>query len=118
MLKAIAVNKPDGEYKGPMETPAALIAEGDPQSESWQSYEFAASGKATMGVWSGQPGKINIPAYPVNELMTVISGKLEVTNEDGTVMSFEPGESFFIPKGWKGVWHVVVPSEKCYFIIE
>ena len=118
MANAIAISKENGKFQGALETPEELVVEGNPKSVSWLSHKLDVSGKAKMGIWSGEPGKINIPFYPYNEMFTVLFGKIEKTNEDGSIVVVGPGQSGFLPKGWKGVWHVVEPSEKCYFTID
>ena len=114
---AFAVNQATATFQGAMEMPPEIVAEGNPTSETWVAREFEVSGKASAGIWAGEPGKINMPAYPFDEMFTVLEGRIEMTNEDGSVVSLGPGESGFLPKGWTGVWHVVEPTKKYFFSI-
>jgi uncharacterized cupin superfamily protein len=49
-------------------------------------------------------------------MMTVISGSLTVTNEDGEAETFTSGDSLFIPKGAKVTWHITETLKKYYLI--
>jgi uncharacterized cupin superfamily protein len=62
------------------------------------------------------PCKEEIESYPANEMMTVISGSLTVTNEDGEAETFTSGDSLFIPKGAKVTWHITETLKKYYLI--
>ena len=42
--------------------------------------------------------------YPFDEIMFIISGVATVTNEDGSVEEFAPGECMFMPMGFNGIW--------------
>ena len=46
-------------------------------------------------------------SYPVDEVFTVLSGKIDVTNEDGSVVNVGPGQSCLLRKGWTGLFHTV-----------
>ena len=35
-------------------------------------------------------------------------------NEDGSVVVVKAGQSGLMRKGWKGIFHVVEPSKKCF----
>lgn len=113
-LNAIAVSQETGASEGVMEMPADYIADGNPVSESWLSSEFPAEGKVRTGIWSGQPGTIKVPGYPTDEVFTVIEGRIEMTNEDGSVVILTPGKSVLMRKGWKGLFRIVEPSKKCF----
>lgn len=68
------------------------------------------------GIWESAPCREDYESYPVNEMMTVISGSLTITNEDGEDEVFTAGESLFIPKGSKLTWHITETLKKYYFI--
>jgi uncharacterized cupin superfamily protein len=39
-----------------------------------------------------------------DEFVLVLNGKLVLTEQDGTVHEFTPGESLIVPKGYTGTW--------------
>jgi uncharacterized cupin superfamily protein len=68
----------------------------------------------SAGVWECPPCKLEIPSYPVNEMMTIISGSLTITNEDGIEETFGPGEVVFAAKGSKMTWQITERLRKYY----
>lgn len=114
---AIAINEETGSHQGVNQLPDKLVAGGNPVSESWVSSEFPAEGKVKTGIWTAQAGKIKIRSYPVDEVFTVISGKIEMINDDGSSVVVRPGESGLMRKGWKGIFHIVEPTRKCFVTI-
>ena len=70
------------------------------------------------GVWECAPTHEVIDAYPVHELMTIVSGKITVTHADGTAEHLVAGDSFFIPTGKKMVWEITETLRKIYMITE
>ncbi|MEM7195339.1 MAG: cupin domain-containing protein [Pseudomonadota bacterium] len=61
---------------------------------------------ARVGVWEAGPGELSIDNFPFTEYVLMISGRVKVTETDGTSYQFSAGDTFVIPKGWKGVWDV------------
>lgn len=51
---------------------------------------------------------------PVNEMMTIISGALIMTNAEGVEETFGPGEVVFVPKGSKLTWQITERLKKYY----
>ena len=78
---------------------------------------FAAADESILsGVWESAPCKEEFESYPVHEMMTIISGSVTVTNADGQSETFTSGDTFFIPKGTKGTWHITETLRKFYMI--
>ena len=59
-----------------------------------------------VGVWEAGTGKIAINNFPFTEYVLMISGRVIVTDNDGTTREFVAGDTFVIPKGWSGNWNV------------
>lgn len=68
------------------------------------------------GVWECAPCREDIKAYPVNEMMTVVSGSVTVTEQGSTAETFTAGDTFFIAKGTECVWEITETLRKFYFI--
>ena len=74
------------------------------------------------GVWECAPCKEVFDAYPVNEMMTILSGSVTLTNTSVSVSSrnktetFVAGDTFFIAKGTPCVWEITETLRKYYFI--
>lgn len=94
--------------------PKACFTTDDTTELSHRFYE-SEDGRITAGVWECAPCKLEIPGYPVDEKMTIISGQLVITNEAGVEETFGPGEVVFAPKGSKFTWHITEHLKK-YFM--
>ena len=79
---------------------------------------FASEDESVLaGVWESAPCKEVIDAYPVNEMMTILSGSVTLTNlEDGSSDTFTAGDTFFVPKGTPCTWEITETLRKYYFI--
>ena len=74
--------------------------------------------KILTGVWECAPAREDIEAYPVHEMMVVISGSLTLTDADGNRDTFTAGDVFFIPKGTRVLWEITEKLRKFYMIAE
>ncbi len=81
---------------------------------------FASDDESTLaGVWECAPCKEVFDAYPVNEMMTILSGAVTLTNTtDNTHDTFVAGDTFFIAKGTPCIWEITETLRKYYFIAE
>ena len=68
------------------------------------------------GVWECAPCREVIDAYPVHEMMTVISGSVSISMDEGDEQTFTAGDSFFIAKGTKCIWTINETLKKFYMI--
>ena len=100
-----------------LSSPAAdrLIA-GDPRqavsnyfSDSTQQF-FAGRWSSTRGTWRVR--------YSENELCVMTSGRVVITGEDGSALTFAAGDAFVIPAGFSGTWEVLEDCTKIYAIFE
>ena len=86
-------------------------------SETNHYYHATDDESMLAGVWECSPCKEVFEAYPVNEMMTVVSGVVKVTNdESGEVETFKAGDTFFIAKGARCTWEITETLRKFYFI--
>jgi uncharacterized cupin superfamily protein len=89
---------------------------GDDHRDVNHSFSAAADDSILSGVWECAPFKQDYESYPVNELMTILSGSVTITHADGETETFTAGDTFFIPKGAKCTWHVTETLRKYYLI--
>jgi uncharacterized cupin superfamily protein len=81
------------------------------------SHAYATDDESLLtGVWECAPCKVEIDAYPVHEMMTVLDGSVTVTDADGNAETYEAGDSFFIPKGTPCTWEITKKLRKFYMI--
>ncbi len=100
--------------------PSSLVAESDfttsDKSETISSFFESQDEKISVGVWECAPCREDIEAYPVDEMMTVISGSVTLTSSDGMAQTFTAGDTFFIPKGTPCTWEITQTLRKFYMI--
>lgn len=78
---------------------------------------FALDDESVLsGVWECAPCREEIEAYPVHEMMTLISGALTLTHPDGRAENFVAGDTFFIAKGAPVIWEITERLRKFYMI--
>lgn len=95
---------------------AERIIDGDPTSKSWDM-EASPDGKVTCGVWEVAPGAWNV-VKDSWELMTIISGRSELTEDGGETIELVAGVSIVMKAGFRGVWRVYEPTRKVWTIYD
>jgi uncharacterized cupin superfamily protein len=80
-------------------------------------FHYSTEDKAfSVGVWECTP-YAEILNYPTeNEYCVVLKGKVSLTNPDGSVETFEAGDSYVVPAGFKGKFEVHETLRKIYVI--
>ena len=81
------------------------------------NHTFYATGDESIlsGVWECAPCREEFDAYPVHEMMTVISGSVTLSR-DGRSETFSAGDTFFIARGTTCVWEITETLRKFYMI--
>jgi len=72
-------------------------------------------GALTAGTWTSTPGKWVVFADR-DEFCILLSGHAKLISEDGVVQEFKAGDSFLVPNGFRGFWHVLEPTTKNFVI--
>ena len=110
---------PDGHPETGLE-PSSNVPKGafttDDHRESSHVFFETADGSVTSGVWECAPMVVEIGAYSVNELMTVLSGSLSLTDAQGKKETFTAGDTFLVPKGAKVTLEITETLRKFYMI--
>lgn len=95
--------------------PDRVIA-GDPHHATQMRY-VSADGVLKTGTWTSTPGKWRVFANR-DEFCFIISGHVALIDEDGGTRTFKAGDSFLIPNGFSGFWHVIETTQKHFVIRE
>jgi uncharacterized cupin superfamily protein len=74
-------------------------------------------GSFFCGVWASTPGSWKI-SYTEEEFCVLLSGRARLTDAEGEVSEFGPGDAFVIPSGFEGTWETLEPMKKLYAIQE
>ena len=88
----------------------------DDHAETIHSVFETEDESVLTGVWECAPCREEIEAYPVHEMMTVISGSVTLTHPDGRAETFSVGDTFFIAKGDPVIWEITEKLRKFYMI--
>jgi len=94
--------------------PAKVIA-GAPAFRTWNLEDDGQGLYA--GVWEATPGEWHVQ-YSEWEFCHILSGVSLLKSDDGTVQRLKAGDSFVIPRGYKGTWTVIETTLKHYVIKE
>jgi uncharacterized cupin superfamily protein len=76
-----------------------------------------AKGETLVRIWESGPGVLVTDGYPYDEYCNVLAGQLEVTNAAGGRHTYGPGDTFVIPKGWRGTWNMKTRFRKQYIAL-
>jgi uncharacterized protein len=105
-----AGSKSGQEVRGPASLGEIIEGECEQVLDVFMTSE---QGNFLAGVWTCTPGTMKLTHYPFNEMATIISGRIEVTDEDsGKTEVFGPGDGFAIRKGFRGIWRMPEPVHK------
>ena len=93
--------------------PTAKLIEGQPVGLDHPWYQ---NGPVTAGIWRSSGYTEYYESYPCDEFMVVLDG--EVTLEsDGFSATYKAGDSFLLPRGFRGTWRQPGPMLKYYMIV-
>ena len=65
-------------------------------------YFYSQDRNFGLGVWESKPGEMTYDDLEYDELMYVLDGGIVMTDADGNVEEFGPGEGLVLQKGWTG----------------
>lgn len=75
------------------------------------------AGTMTVGLWDTGAMDSDLVAFPSHEFVHVLEGAVEIHGADGSVETFGPGDTFFIPQGTQTRWHVPSYLRKYYVAV-
>lgn len=118
-MKAVLKMTPEGVGDIKLEpcsvVPPEAVIDGKPVEQGAVISE-SPDGKFVVGIWESTPYAETFDDYPGDEFCQVLSGKVALTDEAGNESTFSAGESYFVPKGFKGTFRVVETMRKYYAI--
>lgn len=101
------------EYRRLADLPNRVV-QGDPQHQSTTFFKNEL-GDVIAGVWTSTPGKWHAFSDR-DEFCFITAGHVELIADDGTAQAFKAGDSFLIPNGFRGYWHVLETTTKNFVI--
>lgn len=86
--------------------------------EAAHIFHTDGSGQMVTGVWECSPCTERVDGYPFDEFVSVIEGSVVLTAPEGSEQTFSAGDSFVMPKGWQGIWHMPTQFKKLFVFID
>ncbi len=96
--------------------PAERVLGGAPEQNLFNQFQDPSK-QMLSGTWDCTEGKWQADYSAKSEFCHILSGKVVLTDEDGTVATFGAGDSFVIPMGFAGTWEVLEKVRKLYVIV-
>ncbi len=90
------------------------VVDGDPHHETRMRFT-SPDGAMLSGTWTSTPGKW-VAFADRDEFCVLLSGHVKLIGDDGVEQEFRAGDSFLIPNGFCGFWHVLETTTK-HFVI-
>lgn len=112
-IVAFASTVPEASVSRP---PPDKVLAGSPEHTA-RNFFSDASGQFFAGTWESTPGKWRV-RYTENEFCHITRGVVRIEDGNGQHWDFRAGDSFVIPAGFAGTWHVLEPTAKLYVIFE
>jgi hypothetical protein len=72
-----------------------------------------AAGEMTVGLWESSPGAWRIETNE-DEYVRLLHGEIRIYDGTGAGRHFKPGDSFFVPEHFRGVWESVGEVRKIF----
>lgn len=85
-----------------------------PDRETTVPWYRDPTGAFESGFWADPAPRSAAIAYEEDELCVLLAGKVRITDEDGESQTYEAGDAFVIPRGFRGIWETVEPVRKFY----
>jgi uncharacterized cupin superfamily protein len=76
---------------------------------------WTGEGILEVGLWKCAPGPSRW-VFETNESITMLEGRMTVTEDDGTVYDIAAGDSAVFAKGWSGTWDIHETVLKVYTV--
>ncbi|WKB50623.1 cupin domain-containing protein [Eleftheria terrae] len=68
--------------------------------------------QAAIEVCEIDPVKLQILHWPETEVIQIVSGRVSITEADGSTRHYAAGDLFVLPQGFKGIWEQAEPLSK------
>lgn len=93
--------------------PPEAVIDGTPIEQGAVISE-SKDGSFIVGIWESTPYAEAFDDYPGDEFCQVLSGRVTLTDDAGNASTFSAGDSYFVPKGFKGTFRVEETMRKYY----
>ncbi len=102
--------------KADIELETAELIEGQPMGLDHAYFQNTDQG-VRAGIWRSSPYTEFYENYPCSEFMYLLEGSVTLEN-DSFSETYIKGDSFLVPKGFRGYWKQTEPILKYYVIVD
>ena len=75
-------------------------------NEHWQ--KVLHKGDFVVALYESMPALVDVSyPFPYDEFVTVLEGRVILTSIEGEKQTYSVGDSFLVPKGWRGTWDML-----------
>jgi len=101
----------------PSPVAAGRVLEGQPAPRVWDLYTDT-TGQFFAGQWAADVGRWRV-VYDAHEeeFCLLIEGSVRLTDDTGSTLTFQAGDAFVVPGGFRGEWCNLTPVRKHYAIM-
>ena len=83
--------------------PEETVLSGTSEHERWQFVHD----ELFVGAYQAKAAKLTLEDYPYDEFMYLLSGKIEIIDQDGSQEVFFPGQALVLKKGFTGTFEMI-----------
>lgn len=108
----------DGAGKPTLRKPCEhLTISGDPEFRTWIN-DLSFGGKVRTGIWEATPGQFRNDMDGIYEYCFILSGMVEISEDDGETRIYRAGDSFVMKPGFRGTWNTIETVRKMFISVE
>ena len=95
---------------------AGDVFEGNPEEAAHRAFNEPRNNIKSVraGAYEGSGYAEKVVNYPCDEMALIVEGEVEIVDEDGTSHIFRPGDCYFMPIGFNGIWRQSDGFRKIY----
>ncbi len=88
--------------------PDDMVLSGKSQHEKYPFHH----NELFVGAYQAEPATLLLEDYPYDEFMYVLSGKIIISDNNGSSEEFSPGQALVLKKGFSGTFEMQGPLRK------
>lgn len=88
------------------------VTEGQGGVAEWVVAYQSADERLTVDVSTYDKFEAELRNWPVDEVMVILEGEVEIIDYKGRAQLFSPGDVLLMPKGFNGIWRQTGPIRK------
>ena len=92
------------------------LVEGSPSYKTWEQ-DNVGNGRIRSGIWEATPGATRSIKGKTWEYCTILSGVIEIVEDDKEPRRLGVGDTFILRPGFTGTWRTIETVRKLWVIV-